>query len=135
MTTARRLLVDEEVTPRYHCVSRCVRRAFLCGEGDEHRKDWIEQRLQELVEGMAVQCAGFAVLDNHRHLLLRLDSARAQTWTAEEVAARWAKLFPPRSEKGQGEANLPAWIAAQAADEAWVAQTRQRLASLSWFMR
>jgi hypothetical protein len=31
-------------------IARGVRRAFLCGEGFEHRKQWIEDRLQTLSE-------------------------------------------------------------------------------------
>jgi putative transposase len=40
MTMPRRQLVDVSVTRYYHCISRCVRRAFLCGEGVTHRKAW-----------------------------------------------------------------------------------------------
>jgi hypothetical protein len=37
MTTARAHLIDPSVTRWYHCVTRCVRRAFLLGEGDSDR--------------------------------------------------------------------------------------------------
>jgi len=47
---ARERLVDSSLTPFYHCISRCVRREFLCGKGCEDRKQWIEDRLQELSE-------------------------------------------------------------------------------------
>jgi len=33
MTMPRRQLVDVAVTRYYHCISCCVRRAFLFGEG------------------------------------------------------------------------------------------------------
>ncbi|WP_165224329.1 hypothetical protein [Aquisphaera insulae] len=97
MATPRSRLVDESVTPWYHCISRCVRRARLCGEGGGHRKAWIVDRLRELVGLFAVDCGGFAVLDNHLHLLLRLDSPRASAWSAEEVMRRWLTLFPIRN--------------------------------------
>ena len=37
------------------------------------RKSWIEHRLEELAEIFSVAVAGFAILDNHLHLLVRLD--------------------------------------------------------------
>ena len=70
MTVARAHLVDPSVTRWYHCVTRCVRRAFLLGEEGCDRKGWIERRLEELAEIFAVAVAGFAILDNHLHLLV-----------------------------------------------------------------
>jgi len=67
MTMARAHLVDPAVTRWYHCVTRCVRRAFLLGEGPD-RKLWIEHRLKELAEIFAVAVGGFSVMDNHLHL-------------------------------------------------------------------
>jgi len=62
MTIARKQLVDPSVTRWYHCVTRCVRRAFLLGEGPHDRKEWIEQRLQELAQVFVVAVGGFSVL-------------------------------------------------------------------------
>jgi hypothetical protein len=64
MTMARAHLVDPSVTRWYHCVTRCVRRAFLLAEGPDNRKEWIEHRLQELAEVFAVSVGGFSVMDN-----------------------------------------------------------------------
>jgi len=41
MTIARAHLVDPAVTRWYHCITRCVRRAFMLGEGPNDRKVWI----------------------------------------------------------------------------------------------
>jgi hypothetical protein len=73
MTMARSQLVDVSVTRWYHCVTRCVRRAFLLSEGELDRKQWIELRLQELADIFAVAVGGFSVMDNHLHVLVRLD--------------------------------------------------------------
>jgi len=53
-TYARSQVVGPAVVGIYHCVNRCVRRAFLCGEDAhagrsvEHRRDWIRQRPETL---------------------------------------------------------------------------------------
>ena len=83
-------------TPYYHCISRCVRRAFLCGDACEHRKQWGEHRLRELAGIFAVDVCAYAVLDNHLHVVLRLNDDVAAGWSDEEVVRRWARLFPPR---------------------------------------
>ena len=105
MPTARRAWTRAgreslDVTQLYHCNSRCVRRAHLCGEGYEHRKQWIEDRLEGLTEIFAVSVAGFAILDNHLHTLVRLEGTKlTDTWSDREIAARWGRLYPPRDKK------------------------------------
>ena len=64
MTIARAHLVDPLVSRWYQCITRCVRRAFLLGEGANDRKVWIERRLRELAEIFGVAVGGFSVLDN-----------------------------------------------------------------------
>ncbi len=141
MTMARKQLVDLEVTRYYHCVTRCVRRAFLCGEDAVsgksygHRKDWIENRLRDLSRIFSLDVCGFSVMDNHLHVLLRLNPKTAAEWTDEEVVKRWAKLFPPRDKTGKVLPVGAEWIAARREDGAWVAKARQRLGDLGWFMK
>ena len=116
-------------------VTRCVRRAFLLGEEGCDRKGWIERRLEELAEIFAVAVAGFAILDNHLHLLVRLDPDVAKGWSDEDVVRRWGRLFPPRDKTRQAVAVSDEWVQERLKDARWVATARQRLQSLSWFMK
>jgi REP element-mobilizing transposase RayT len=135
MAIARKLLVDTSVTRWYHCVTRCVRRAFLLGEGPHDRKEWIERRLEELAQIFAIAVGGFSVLDNHLHLLLRLDPDAANGWSDEEVVRRWGRLFPPRDKSRQPVPASDEWVQWRLKDLRWVATARERLQSLSWFMK
>lgn len=135
MTTARKHLVDPAVTSYYHCISRCVRRALLCGESHSHRKQWIKERLQELSGIFAIDVCGFAIMDNHLHVLLHLDLPRAQTWSAEDVARRWLRLCPPRGIDGKPLALTRQWIADSVQDAKWIEESRRRLCELGWFMK
>lgn len=51
---ARREIVVLSEVGIYHCFTRCVRRAFLCGQDPltgqnfDYRKSWIRERLEEL---------------------------------------------------------------------------------------
>ncbi len=71
MAIARSCLVNDDIEGTYHCISRIVRRAFLCGwdaltqQNYEHRKVWISGRLQELAGIFAIDVCGYAVMDNH----------------------------------------------------------------------
>jgi REP element-mobilizing transposase RayT len=99
MTKARQSLISLDATPYYHCVSRCVRRAFLCGEDTltgksfEHRRGWIEERLLGLSRTFAVSVCAYAVMSNHTHVVLYIDRAQAESWSLDEVIEHWYGLF------------------------------------------
>ena len=99
MTRARRELVSLDATPYYHCISRCVRRAFLCGDDHasgrnfEHRRAWIVTRIKQLAAVFAIDVAAYAVMSNHFHVVLRVDAERAGQWSRDEVIERWRNLF------------------------------------------
>jgi REP element-mobilizing transposase RayT len=135
MTMARSHLVDVTITRWYHCITRCVRRAFLLGEGPADRRVWIEHRLKELAEIFAISVGGFSVLDNHLHLLVRLDPDTAKSWSDEEVVGRWGRLFPPRDKSRKALPASKEWMSLRLKDVQWVAKARERLQSLSWFMK
>jgi REP element-mobilizing transposase RayT len=63
-----------------------VRQAFLIADNQEFdRKAWIDHRLKELNSLFAVSVAGFSSMDNHFHLLLRIDPEAAKAWTPVQV--------------------------------------------------
>jgi hypothetical protein len=71
MPKPRRQQVSPEATPYYHCISRCVRRAFLCCQDHatsrsfDHRKQWLVERMEELAAIFAVDICSYGVLSNH----------------------------------------------------------------------
>src|SRR5208282_1820253 len=94
-TYARGQIVVEDLVGVYHCIARCVRRAFLCGvdsysgQDYEHRRDWIRERLEHLASIFAIDICAYAVMSNHLHLVSRTRPDLVPEWSAEEVAWRW----------------------------------------------
>jgi len=63
----RKDLIDEDSVGVHHCINRCVRKAFLCGvalsgESRDHRKEWIQGRLELLAGIFATDDLGFRVM-------------------------------------------------------------------------
>jgi hypothetical protein len=135
MTIARRELINASVAHWYHCMTRCVRRASLLGEGLLNREQWFEDGLEDLAQIFAVGVGGFSVMDNHVHLLLRLDPEVAAGWSDEEVARRWGRLYPPRDKSRKPLPISEEWLKGRLKDIPWLAKTRERLGSISWFMK
>lgn len=141
MTRARRELVSLADTPYYHCICRCVRRAFLWGTDHfsgrdySHRKQWVVDRLSELSRVFAVEVCAYAVMSNHYHLVVRIDEQRALAWSEAEVMERWAALFhlPVLLEayrKGKARSKVENDAAKELIDK-----LRGRLYDLSWYMQ
>jgi REP element-mobilizing transposase RayT len=135
MTYARSILVPPGSPGTYHCVSRCVRRAWLCGEDREsgrsyeHRRQWVEDRIGELAGIFAVAVWGYAVMSNHLHVVVQVIPQTAAAWSTDEVAARWLRLYPRRDQDASVRAE------ALAGNESRIKELRGRLGDLSWFMR
>jgi len=141
MPRARKTLVSIETTPYYHCTSRCVRHAFLCGEDRhsgrnfEHRRQWIEDRLLILASIYAIDIAAYAIMSNHYHVVLHVDRERGRAWSNTEVIERWHTLFKGSELSQRFSRSEPLDQAEQQVLAAQVAEWRQRLISISWFMR
>ncbi len=138
MTQARSQLVPPGSDGTYHCVQRCVRRAFLCGVDDytgesfEHRKLWVEERLRLLAECFAVSIHAYAVMSNHLHIVVQLAPDAAASWNDAEVAARWVRLFPPRHDSDEADEAKSSRLMS---DSDRLCRIRGRLCDLSWLMR
>lgn len=141
MTYPRSHLIDEEGGGCYHVVSRCVRRAWLCGHDAstgrnfDHRRRWIEDRIHELSQVFAVSIYSYAVMSGHYHLVLGMDPELLRTWTDEDVAEKWLSIYPGRKPRKLDNTIHESRKAALLADETRLAKIRARLCSLSWFMR
>ena len=80
MTLARKHLIAPEDTSYYHVMSRCVRRAFLCGKDKysgqsfEHRRQWVVDRIKFLSSVFNLDVCAYAIMSNHYHLVLKINS-------------------------------------------------------------
>ncbi|CAM4055143.1 Transposase IS200-like domain-containing protein [Vibrio neonatus] len=141
MPRPRRTQISIEDTPYYHCCSRVVRRAYLCGHDSysgrnyDHRRAWVESRLIKLASIFAIDVAAFAVMSNHLHVILRIDVDMVNNWSDQKVVEQWHKLF-----KGD---ELTHKFTKGALIEKFeittlkhrIATYRSRLCDISWFMR
>ena len=141
MAIARRQLINFDTTPYYHIISRCVRRAYLCGQDQftgqdfSHRRQWIEDKLYFLSKIFTIDIAAYAIMNNHYHLVLRIDKETAINWSNIEVFQQYQKLhaLSPIAQLYLGGAILSK--GQQLIIEELVSSYRERLMSISWFMK
>jgi REP element-mobilizing transposase RayT len=144
MPRARKSQVSLTDTPYYHCVSRCVRRSFLCGEDAvsgqsyEHRRGWVEARLLYLSQIFAIDVCAYAVMSNHTHVVLHINAKQAKSWDLDEVLNRWHELHHGTylTQAYMDDAKRCELDEAQLQAVEDIAKVYQsRLCDLSWFMR
>ena len=108
----------------------------LTGDNYDHRKQWIVSRLKFLSYVYAIDICAYAVMSNHYHVVLHVDKTRALAWSQEEVAERWMQVC-------HGDVLVSEWLANPRGFDKTTRQRvceiiegwRERLYSLSWFMR
>jgi len=105
------------------------------GRNFEHRKQWLLDRIRIQTSVFAIDICAYAIMSNHYHLVLHVDPVRAAGWSDAEVIERWTQLFT-------GPILIKRMQAGDALSEAQrqsvsdiVRVWRQRLSSLSWYMR
>jgi hypothetical protein len=141
MPKPRKAQVSLEATPYYHCVSRCVRRAFLCGvdtftgKSYEHRRQWIVDRIKQLTDIFSIDSCAYSVMQNHYHIIVHVDAERAAGWSEQDVIERWERLFslPVIVERYRSMDTISG--AERDAVSELVTEWRSRLHDISWFMR
>lgn len=126
----------------YHCINRCVRRAFLCGydhltgRSFEHRRQWLQDKLEFVAGVMGCDILGFSVLSNHFHVVVRNRPDVVANWSDEDVARRWYRLCPVRREpSGAPVEPTAADLGLIVNNRDRLAELRLRLSSVSWLMR
>jgi REP element-mobilizing transposase RayT len=98
----------------------------VTGYSFEHRRAWIEARLLKQAQIFAIDVCAYAVMSNHYHLVLHINSEQNRAWDDAEVVARWQRLH-----------RLPEWFASADVSKTapMIALWRERLGSISWFMK
>ena len=141
MTRSRKTLISLTATQFYHCTSRCVRRAFLCGMDDvsgvcfEHRRQWLEDRLLYLAQWFAIDIAAYAIMSNHYHVVLHVNREKAQSWSDAEVVEHWHKIFHRKAATKENLAESDTNKSEIPVLPEVIACWRERLMDISWFMR
>ncbi len=141
MTQKRSSLISLSDTCYYHCVSRCVRRSYLCGfdeysgQSYEHRRAWVEERLLYLSSVFAIDICAYAVMSNHVHVVVHVDVDKALGWSDKQVLALWHTLY-------KGTLLTQKFIRNEALSQGQlttlhetIEEYRSRLHDISWLMR
>ena len=139
MAIARKQLISVKDTPYYHVMTRCVRRAFLCGKDQysgkcfEHRRGLIIDRIKQLANVFHIDVCAYAIMSNHYHLVLKVSCTK--NWSERRCLIDWSSLcgipdICQRYIKNEGLSKAELDFVYLQADV-----YRKRLMDISWFMK
>lgn len=90
--------------------------------------------MNHLTPAFAIEVAAYAIMSNHYHLVLRVDTQKAAQWSWQQVIEQWHAVYNGNmlSQRFMQGETLPAAERKilQRFAEVW----RERLSSISWFM-
>jgi REP element-mobilizing transposase RayT len=141
MTQPRKTLISISDTPYYHLISRCVRRAYLCGTDAntgqcyEHRRLWIEERIRLLSSIFSIDICAYSVMSNHVHIVAKICPEAINNMTDQQIIKHWCCLFKgpisiQRFSKGEPLSDSEMKVVSD-----FISVYRKRLCDLSWFMK
>ncbi|MBB1308087.1 MULTISPECIES: transposase [Pseudoalteromonas] len=141
MAIARKRQISLSDTRYYHCISRCVRKAYLCGidkhtgQSYEHRREWVEDKIIMLASIFCIDVCAYAVMSNHTHIILHVDNNKANRLNDKAIALRWHKAFKgtlltQRFVKNEVLSTVELQLVKSS-----IGEYRSRLMDISWFMR
>ncbi|CAH7043235.1 Y1_Tnp domain-containing protein [Vibrio chagasii] len=88
-----------------------------------------------LSQVFTIDVCAYAIMSNHYHLVLHVNTPNAESWSDEEIALRWTALY-------KAPLLVSRWLGGELKAKAEINKTlelidewRERLQDISWFMR
>jgi REP element-mobilizing transposase RayT len=102
---------------------------------NNHRRQWIEDKMLELASIFAIDLCAYAVMSNHYHVVLFIDKVCADNLSKSEFIERWPQLFAGNTYSQRFIKKERLNSVEEANLDRFVDQWRERLMAISWFMR
>jgi hypothetical protein len=107
----------------------------VSGKDFSFRREWIRARMERLASVFAIDVLSYAVLSNHLHIVARNRPDVVKTWSSEQIALRWLRVFPGcHTDEFLGDPT-EAQVSALAGNQERIELIRRRLSDFSWFMK
>jgi hypothetical protein len=89
----------------------------------------------ELSNIFAIDIAGYAIMNNHYHIVVHIDQERAGQWTVQEICNRWHRLFSGNDLSRRFVKMQKLSVSEEKRLGEIVDEWRDRLINPGWFMR